>query len=125
SGIPNRVKRRYDIDYSILLNDELVQRDIADYLLFPPAVSPIESPKLMAVLSEENGHVKIDKFTPESIAEKAGMKKGDYILSLDNTNINNIEDVKLILFFCKPGDKLRVKIQRDKNLNIDILLTLK
>jgi uncharacterized iron-regulated protein len=131
SGIPNRVKRRYDADYSIILNDEIVQKNIADFVLFPASVNIVESPKLMAVLVDEksvveqNGSVKVDRFPLESIAKKAGLKKGDYILSIDNTKINTIEDVQLFLFFCKSGDKIKIKLLRNKNHYKNILLTLK
>jgi uncharacterized iron-regulated protein len=37
SGIPKRVFRRNKLDYSILLSDAALQRDIADFIVFRPA----------------------------------------------------------------------------------------
>jgi uncharacterized iron-regulated protein len=125
SGIPSRVKRLNNINYALILNDTSIQRNIADYVLFPISMDPVEAPKLMVTLTEENGKVKIEKLLSESIFKKAGIQKGDIILSIDDTQINTIDDINVFLFFSKSGDKIKVRIQREKNINIDILVTLK
>lgn len=124
SGIPNRVKRRHDVDYAILLNEESPQKGIADYILFPKAVNTTKSPKLMAMLVETDGRVKVDNLPKDSISKAAGLKKGDYILSLDNSEIKSIEDIQVFLFFCNHGDTIKIRLLRN-NHNKDILLSLK
>jgi aminopeptidase N len=112
SGIPKRTARRNGYDYAIILNDVDSEKDIADYILLPGTIPYVSSPKLMVLLMEKGGKVKIVRFPQGSIAEKAGMKAGDVILSIDRTPVTSIDDVKIELLFRKKGDKVKVKILR-------------
>ena len=38
SGIPKRTFRRNGLDYAIILNDMDIERDIADYIIYPKPV---------------------------------------------------------------------------------------
>jgi S1-C subfamily serine protease len=66
----------------------------------------------MVSLGVENGRVVIQGFSHGSASEKAGLKKGDVILSLDGTPVNNVEDVRIELLFKKKGDTVKVKALR-------------
>ena len=112
SGIPKRTERRNGYDYAIVLNDVDSEKDIADYVILPGTIPYVSSPKLMVLLVEEGGKVKIVGFPQGSVAEKAGVKAGDIILSIDHTPITSIDDVKIGLLFRKKGDKIEVKILR-------------
>ena len=46
------------------------------------------------------------------MAEKAGMQRGDVILSLDQTPIHNVGEARLELLFKKRGEALKVRILR-------------
>jgi hypothetical protein len=83
SGIPQRVSRRNGFAFSILLNGEDVEKNAADYLLYPGSLSWESTPKLMVFLKEEEGRVVIERFSPGNVSEKAGLQKGDRILALD------------------------------------------
>ena len=113
SGIPRRTARRNGYDWSIILNDEEVRKGIADYVLFPESVPGGSSPRLMVLLAGDGGKVKIAGFPQESISEKAGMKAGDIILSIDDTPIQSVDDVKIDLLSRMKGDKVRVRILRE------------
>ncbi|MDP2665724.1 MAG: ChaN family lipoprotein, partial [bacterium] len=112
SGIPKRGFRRNRLDYSILLSDAALQRDIADFIVFPEPAEAATTPRLMVFLQERDQKVQITKFVPDSVSEKAGLKTEDILLSLDGHPVENIEDVKIALFYKKTGDLIKVKIRR-------------
>lgn len=116
SGIPKRAFRLNNKEYSVVLNDDSIENNIADFVLLPPAVRPPESPKLMVVLKEEEGKIKIADFAPESISEKAGLNKEDIILSLDDTKVETIDDIKIFLLYKNKGDEINVKVLRERFL---------
>jgi S1-C subfamily serine protease len=60
--------------------------------------------------------VKIQDFVPESVSEKAGLKKGDLLLALDDTKIGSIDDVKIFLLYKKKGDTVTVRVMRERFL---------
>ncbi len=112
SGIPKRAARRNGYDYAIRLNDVDLEKDVADYVLYPGPIPIEESPKLGVFLAEEKGQVVIQGFSEGSAAEKAGIQKGDIILSLDQTPIHNVNDARLEILFKKRGEPVKVKILR-------------
>ncbi|GER94562.1 hypothetical protein A45J_2326 [hot springs metagenome] len=128
SGIPKRTFRRNRYDYSIILNDVDIEKDIAHYIVFPKHLDGVISPKLMVLLKEVHGVVSIDDFSENSVSEKAGLKKGDIIISLDNVAIKSVDDVRIHLFYKKKGDTVRVKVLRkrflfgDKEMEFDVIL---
>ncbi len=112
SGIPKRTARRNGYDYAVLLNDIELEKDVADYILYPGTIPLEGSPKLGVFLGEEKGQVLIQGFSPESVAEKAGMQKGDIILSLDQTPIHTVDEARLEILFKKRGEPVKVRILR-------------
>jgi aminopeptidase N len=112
SGIPKRTARRNGYDYAIILNGADLEKDVADYVLFPKTMPGITSPKLMVLLKEKGGKVEIAGFPPGSNSEKAGVMVGDIFLSIDHTPVRTIDDLKIDLLFKKKGDKVDVKILR-------------
>jgi aminopeptidase N len=112
SGIPKRAARRDGYDYAIILNDTDLKKDIADYVLFPGTIPGETSPKLMVFLTEKRGKVEVTGFHPGSNSEKAGMRVGDIILSIDHTPIHEIDDIKIDLLSRKRGEKVNVRVLR-------------
>lgn len=128
SGIPKRAFRRNAFPYFIVLNDSDAERDIADYLVLPQALEGTPAPKIMASLKVENNRVSVTGLPEDSVSKKAGIKVGDTIVSLDGTNVESVEDIKLELFFKKKDDTMKVKILRkrlllgDKEMEFDVKL---
>jgi aminopeptidase N len=127
SGIPNRAARRNGYAYAIILNDANLEKDIANYVLFPGTLAAKTSPKLMVFLKEEAGQVEIAGFPHDSASEKAGMKVGDVILAIDDTPIHGVDDAKIELFFKKRGEKVRVAVLRkglfgSEEMNFEVTL---
>ncbi len=112
SGIPKRAARRNGYDHAIILNDMDLKKEIADYVLFPETVPGEASPRLMVLLTEKDGKVEIAGFPRESNSEKAGMRVGDIIVSIDHTPIRGMEDLKIDLLSRKKGEKVKVGILR-------------
>jgi len=118
SGIPKRTFRLNGKDYATLINGvaEELDKDMGDFVLFPTPMTPPVSPKLGVFLKEQEGRVKVEDLLPESIAFRAGIKKGDTVVSVDDWKIESVEDVKIALFDKKDGDKINVKVIRKKFL---------
>lgn len=116
SGIPKRTLRRNGYEYAIILNDADVERDIADYIVFPQPLDSVTAPKLNALFTEKDGKVTIASLSDDGISKKAGLKVGDVLLSLDGENIRSVEDAKLALFFKKKNDMLKAKVIRKRFL---------
>ncbi|MDA8105225.1 MAG: ChaN family lipoprotein, partial [Nitrospiraceae bacterium] len=116
SGIPKRAYRLNGQEYSVILNDADIERNISDFVLFPSPIKPPETPKLGVILKEEKGMVSIESLMPGGVADKAGLKKGDVILSMDGTKIESSDDVRIFLLYEKPGDTVTVRVRRQRFL---------
>ena len=112
SGIPNRAARRNGFDYAIILNDAEPGKDIAHFIVNPGPVPFEGTPRLMVSLGEEKGQIVIQGFSHGSVSEKAGLRKGDVILSLDGLPVQSIEEVRIELLFKKKGETVRVNALR-------------
>jgi uncharacterized iron-regulated protein len=114
SGIPKRAFRMNKRDYAVILNEGDIEKDVADFVLFPAPVSLPESPKLGVLLKDDDKKVIINRFAPDSIAEKAGLKEKDTILSLDDTLVESVDDMRIFLLSKKKGDEITVKVLRER-----------
>jgi uncharacterized iron-regulated protein len=128
SGIPKRVFRRNGLSYAIVLNDAEIEKDIADFVVFPTPSKGAVAPKLMVGVEEQDKKVRITGFSKDSVSEKAGLKVQDTLLLLDGEPVESIADVKIALFFKKAGDTIKVKAQRsdptkgEQQLDFDVKL---
>lgn len=128
SGIPKRSFRRNKLPYATIMIDANVDKDIADFVIYPRPLEGTTAPKLMAFLGEEDGFIKVLGFPEDSISERAGMKKGDILLSIDDVPIRSVEDLRIYLFYKKSGETIKVRVLRKRFLfgdkEIDINITL-
>jgi len=113
-GIPARVQRLTGAARAVILNDsgQGVDKNLADYIVFPAAVSAPESPKLQVLLKKEKSGVVIEKVMKDGPAQKAGLKEGDIIKVIDNQVINDIDDIKILLLGKQRGGNVKVIVQR-------------
>lgn len=112
SGIPKRSFRRNGFDYAIVLSDAALKRDIADFVVFPEPSKGPTAPTLGIVLAEENQTVRITAFAKDSLAERAGVKVGDTLVSLDDQPVSGTDDVRIILFYKQSGEAIKLKVRR-------------
>jgi uncharacterized iron-regulated protein len=117
SGIPKRAHRRTGKDYTIILPDpgEPLEPGLADFVVFPSEVETPEGVKLGVMLDTTKEELKVTGLVAGSGAKEAGIKKGDVIITVDDQTVENIDDLKALLATKNIGDKVLVKIRRDKS----------
>lgn len=70
---------------------------------------------MLGVVTEEvEGGVKVTELTEESAAKKAGIKEGDIITKINETKIEEPDQLSQVVRKHKPGDKVTVTLLRDK-----------
>jgi uncharacterized iron-regulated protein len=116
SGIPKRTNRLNHKEYAVILPSYDIEQGIADFVLFPSPVEFIETPKLGVQLREEGGLVTIAAVSPQSPAERAGLREDDVIVSLDTEKVETVEDMKIHLLYKKKGDIVKVGVVRKRFL---------
>ena len=118
SGIPKRAFRLNGKEYVTLLPINGVPDDhIADFILFPKPLAPPLALKLGIVLRELDGAVQIKDIIAGSRVADSGLKKDDILVSLDDWKIEDIADIKIVMFDKKQGDTIRIKVYRKKFLS--------
>lgn len=60
--------------------------------------------------------MKLEGVSPNSPAEKSGLKKGDIIIAINGKNVKNIADMAAILSTIKPGETIIIDFQRGNKL---------
>lgn len=129
-GIPDRVKRLSEIDSKILIPEDLeeatwdpIDQGLADYIWFTKGAEEEDiKPRLMVSLIKKDGMVTVEK-VHTGPAEKAGVKKGDVILSMDGVKIEDTDDVTIFMLNKRFGETVRLRVKRDKEeLDIDVHL---
>jgi len=77
--------------------------------------------KLGVMLDEQDGRVVITGVAPGSNAERAGLQKGDALVSIDGETINDTFDLVYAIKKKNPGDHGKVVVDREeKPLEYDV-----
>ena len=118
-GIPSRFERRTKIKPVVVLNDDEIKPDIADFVISNDRINYKESPKLGVYLKEAKEGLKVKKVIKDSLAEKTGIKKDDLIVAYNNYKTDKVWKLKTFLTFLNQGDKLKIK-RKDKILVLNI-----
>jgi uncharacterized iron-regulated protein len=110
-GIPNRIKRRIDVEQLTILvsEDHLpVSENIADFLVLSEEQS-LEPAGLIGALLETEGKLLVIKgFSDNSAAKDAGLTKGTVITGVDTETVESFADFKLAVMDKKPGDSIEI-----------------
>jgi uncharacterized iron-regulated protein len=110
-GIPNRVKRRIDVDASVILQDYPIQVESADYFLSSSPIEMVKTPKLGVFLEEKSLLVK--ELVQASMAEAFGIKKGDTILRFATMKVKDLADLKLALYLFGKEENIEIEVKRE------------
>ena len=107
SGIPNRIKRRIDVEqYSILISEDYLamSNESADFLVLSPVQVLAPAGLIGAFLENEGRLLTIKDFSADSAAKDAGLEAGAVIVAVDDIEVNSFADFKLAVLDKKPGD---------------------
>ena len=111
SGIPNRIKRRIDVEQvSILPSEDLlpISENIADFLVLSEQQS-LEPFGLIGALLETEGKLLVIKgFSDDSAAKDAGLVEGTVIIGVGNETVESFAGFKLAVMGMKPGDSIEL-----------------
>ena len=115
TGIPQRVNRRVPVKSSIVLPADSVEvrPGVGDFLLYPEDAKLPPKGRMGIVLAHGEKSI-VSGVLPGSAAEKAGMEKGDAILSLDGEPTEMLADLRVFLVDKKPGDELNIVVRRKR-----------
>jgi len=116
SGIPRRLTRRIPVSTAIVLAgwEGEIGPELGDYLLLPQERPLPAAGKIGAFLDEDEGRFEISSCMPGSGCEKAGLKAGDQILSIDGQPVTDMPDLKLVMWDKSPGDIITLEIRRKR-----------
>ena len=126
SGIPRRLERRTPVSTAIVLAgwEGELGPEIGDYLLLPQERDLPAAGRIGAFLDEDEDRLEVSSCTSGSACDKAGLKAGDQILSLEGQPITSMADLKLIMWDKSPGDRIEMEIRRKRWLSGPRQLTL-
>ena len=115
TGIPVRLQRRINATLATVLTGGGfdVDPEAADYILFSKEKTLPKSGLIGVLLEPTKEGMKIGSFSTNSGAEKAGLAKGDRIVSVDARSVRKISDIRLALWNKRPGDNVRVTVIRE------------
>lgn len=111
-GIPDRVKRRTNLNYISIVQDEIAENKIADFVLYPEPLMGTKAPMLGVGIKDSDTSPEIIDVGDDSIAKKGGLEVGDIIIAFGGKEIASLEDLKIALFYTNKGEKVEVKFIR-------------
>lgn len=141
-GIPKRAFRRHPHAYSIVLPtvtevpEELQDREMkveavsiplhsADFVWKVPYTVADQPPIRLGVRLKEDddGNIHVTSVKDPSIAQAAGILKGDVLRTFAGEAIDGVEDLIESLQMRKPGDRVAIGLRREgKDLVLEVLL---
>ncbi len=116
SGIPRRLVRRLPVSIATVLNgwEGTLEPDLADFILLPEARMLPPSGKLGVLLDDESGVLKVDTCLSDSPCTRAGLMHGDTFLSIDGEPVDDLTDLRLVMWDKQPGDTVVLRVSRTR-----------
>ncbi|NNJ95587.1 MAG: hypothetical protein HKP12_00300 [Gammaproteobacteria bacterium] len=111
SGIPNRIKRRIDVEQvSILVSEDHMPMsdNIADFLVLSDEKSLEPVGLIGALLETEGKQIVIRGFSHNSAVRDAGVEKGAVIIGVDDETVESFADFKLYIMNKNVGDSIEL-----------------
>jgi S1-C subfamily serine protease len=67
--------------------------------------------------------LKINSIVEKSAAEKSGLQKGDFLISLDGEKLDSREELTILISLKKPNDLISLEYLRDRaELSVQLAL---
>jgi len=125
-GIPSRLDRMVGSHSAIVLNNVngVLKASQGDYLLTSQEQELPIIGRIGVGMDNTPEGVKVVSLSKHGAAKKAGIKKGDIILSLDKSRVSHTVDVRLFMEKTKPDNLIRIVLSRN-NKKITKQLRLK
>ncbi len=121
-GIPERLHRRLNLPYSIIVQDMPTVENSADFILYTNQMQ-VKKPLKLGVMLDTTGALKVLSVLENSLAATLGIQKDDILLALDSHEIPKIETLKFLLFFKERNDPITITLKRGNRV-ITITSTL-
>ena len=122
-GIPERLYRRNNEPFTVVVQDEEIEDGIADYVLLTTELKGKKAPKLGVIVEEKDQDLVVVGVEHKNPAKKAGLQEGDIIKQFAGQSITSLADLKLELFYSEIGSTLKIQLKRgDKTLDKEIEL---
>ena len=107
---------------SKIVNDILIHGEVRRGLL-GVSISPVDSKVAKGVGLSRPVGVLVQGLQSGRAAEKAGLKSGDIIMSVNGTEVVSVNDLQNKIASKNPGDRVSLKIWRDKKpLTLQVVL---
>ncbi|KAB2887953.1 MAG: PDZ domain-containing protein [Desulfobulbaceae bacterium] len=121
TGIPPRLARRLQLSQATVTS---IQADgsaadlaaTADFV-FSPEFYQLPPQGMMGIVLEsrqENGSssLQVSDFTPQSLADDAGLRPDDILVAINGAPVPEMDDVRIALLDTRPGDRITAEIDR-------------
>jgi len=120
SGIPDRLDRQIQSTSAVVLNNvnETPSAVQGDYLLFSPEQKLAPKGLMGIAMADSKSGVVVKSIVFHSAAAKAGILKGDVLVSIDGQATKTSSDVQLWGIDKKPNDIVRLRVLRKNQLLI-------
>ncbi len=92
--------------------DDLIEYGVVQRALLGIEIRNVNDPRLEVKLDELNG-VYVENVTENGAAEEAGIKKGDVVIKINDTDVKNVAELQDMVARHRPGDKINVTFRRD------------
>ena len=99
-----------------IVQDDELGETIADYVLLTTPIKGQLTP-IIGIYPDTTkpGKVIVQEVKDSSVAARAGIKKGDIMIELDNKPLKSFADLKLSLLYADTSKKVQVKLKRGEN----------
>ncbi len=116
SGIPRRLARRLPVDSAIVLGgwEGELQPDVADFILLTEPRTLPPAGKFGALLDTEEAALVVSHCLPESPCARAGLRRGDRFLAIDDKPIAGMADLRLATWDKLPGETVTLEVSRKR-----------
>jgi len=94
---------------------EVVSRTLADFMVGVPAEKHEKYPTLgLSLKTGKNGELSVARVMPDSLAEKAGLSRGDLVLKANGRSFKDATEFKVFMGELNWGDSVRMTVRKEK-----------